>query len=39
MNLTNSMRSQDNINKVVSHEREKCYLLPEDRMVDISVRR
>ena len=39
MNLADSMRSQDNINKVVSQEREKGKLLPVDRMADISVRR
>ena len=38
MNLADSMRSQDNINKVVSQERE-YNLLPMDRVADISVRR
>ena len=45
MNLAESIQSQDNINKVVSQEREKKYdsekynLLPMDRMTDISIRR
>ena len=39
MNLADSMRSQDKINKVVSQEREKCNLLSVDRMMDISIRR
>ena len=39
MNLADSMQSQDNINTVVSQEREKCNLLPEDRVSDIYVRR
>ena len=39
MNLADPMRSQDNINKVVSQEREKGNLLPIDRVTDISVRR
>ena len=39
MNLADSMWSQDNINKVVSQEREKYNLLPVDRMIDISIRR
>ena len=38
MNLADLTRSQDNINKVVSPERE-YNLLPMDRMTDISVRR
>ena len=38
MNLVDSMQSQDNINKVVSQEREYD-LLPMDRVTDISVRR
>ena len=39
INLTDSMLLQDNINKVVSLEREKSNLLPVDRMTDISVHR
>ena len=39
MNLADQMWSQDNINKVVSQEREKGNLLPVVRMTDISVRR
>ena len=39
MNLADSMQSQDNINKVVSQEREKGNLLCVDRIKDISVRR
>ena len=39
MNLADSMRSQDNNNKVVSQEREKGNLLPVDRMTDISIHR
>ena len=39
MNFTDSMRLQDNMNKVVSQEREKCNLLPVDRITGISVRR
>ena len=38
MNLADSMRPQDYINKVVSQEREYD-LLPMDRVTDISVRR
>ena len=38
MDLADSMHSQDNINKVVSQERE-YNLLPMDRIIDISVRR
>ena len=42
MNLADSMRSQDTINKV-GHRKEKddeeYNLLPMDRMTDISVRR
>ena len=34
MNLVGSMWSQDNINKVVSQEREKCNSLPVDTMID-----
>ena len=37
MNLADSMQSQDNINKVVSQEREND-LLPMDRLTDIYVR-
>ena len=33
------MSLQDNIDKVVSQEREKCNLLPMDRVTDISIRR
>ena len=36
MNLADSVRSQDNINKVVSQERE-YNLLPKDRVTDISI--
>ena len=39
MNLADSIESQDNINKVVSLEREKGKLLHVDRMTDISVLR
>ena len=45
MNLADSMRSQDNINKEVSQEREKerkvarNNLLPVYRVTDISVRK
>ena len=38
LNLADSMWLQDN-NKVASQEREKCNLLPVDRMTDISVHR
>ena len=38
MNLANSMGLQDNINKVVSQEKE-YNLLPMGRVTDISVRR
>ena len=38
MNFADSLQLQDNINKVVSQERE-CNLLPVDRMTDVSVRR
>ena len=38
MNSVDSMWSQDNINKVVSQERE-YNLLPMDKVTDISVRR
>ena len=39
MNIAESMRSQDNINKVVSQEREIGNSSPVDRMIDISIRR
>ena len=42
MNLADSMQSQDNINKVVSQEREnkgEYNLWPMDRVTDITVRR
>ena len=39
MKLADSMQLQENINKVVSQEREKYNLLPANRMTDISVRR
>ena len=38
MNLADSIQSQENINKVVSQEREYD-LLPMDRVTDISARR
>ena len=39
MNYADSTRSQENLNKGVSQEREKCNLLPVDRMTYISARR
>ena len=41
MNLRDSMRSQDNINKAekIKEDGEEYNLLPMDRVTDISVRR
>ena len=41
MNLGDSMRSQDNVNKVekIKEDCEEYDLLPMDRVTDISVRR